>query len=550
MLVTQIQPEADKQAIIAVLDHLSGPSIGLQTLIYSEKLDVFLSPERHITVAAIKPGRMARKDGKLIARLCRSEGAYRLEAGEDTVIWINGREVSTAELFHDDIVEFGEKGPLSRFRLIDSSTHKRRYFSEICDDCWDYTRTSRRSVPARVANAVGAGMVRIASGSTILFRTCVVSLLVLLGFLVYQQHIVNQMQKTELSAGFGRLDDFAMTLARTQKEALTPNDLTELRSGLSRDIDASATRLDQLERKSFATETVINASSSSVLFLQGSYGYRETSSGRTMRHVLNRQGRPLVAPNGAPILSLDGNGPMAERTFTGTGFAIADGSLLVTNRHVAVPWSSKDSNAGLLDRGVEPFMIKLIGYAPGRVEAAELKLLQASENTDLAILSLAPGEQRLSPLPVAAAPVAQGSSVVVLGYPTGLRSMVARSGSSFFEELQSSNRAGFWDIATELSERKMIKPLASLGIVAQSTPEFIVYDAATGRGGSGGPVLNTRGEVIGVTVAIVPDFDGSNLGINSGRLNEFLNQVNGSANCLLASSDTGAANAAGQCDSP
>jgi S1-C subfamily serine protease len=40
-----------------------------------------------------------------------------------------------------------------------------------------------------------------------------------------------------------------------------------------------------------------------------------------------------------------------------------------------------------------------------------------------------------------------------------------------------------------------------------------VYDAQTTSGGSGGPLLNTSGGVIGVTFAIVKGFGGSNFGV-------------------------------------
>ena len=59
----------------------------------------------------------------------------------------------------------------------------------------------------------------------------------------------------------------------------------------------------------------------------------------------------------------------------------------------------------------------------------------------------------------------------------------------------------------------MIHPLASRGIVGQVTADVIAYDAETTRGGSGGPVLNAKGELVAVNYAIIPDFNGSNLGV-------------------------------------
>jgi len=248
-----------------VLDHLSGPSIGLQTLLFSAKLNVYLGDDRLVSVEEIKGRGKKQSRGKPIARLIRTDDSYRLEAGENFPIWINGRQTDSAELHDDDVIEFGEKGPLSRFRLIDGSKHRRRYFAEICDDCWDYIRASRKPVPRRLANAVGDGMRRIAGGTTLLFRATVVVFMVLMGFVIYQQYNINKLQQMEITAGLGRLENFANTLARAREEALTPRDLIELKSTLTRDLSMSSDRLEALEKRSSATEAAIKASSSSAV---------------------------------------------------------------------------------------------------------------------------------------------------------------------------------------------------------------------------------------------------------------------------------------------
>jgi serine protease Do len=112
-----------------------------------------------------------------------------------------------------------------------------------------------------------------------------------------------------------------------------------------------------------------------------------------------------------------------------------------------------------------------------------------------------------------------------MGYPTGLNSMLARSGKVFVEELQREKETDFWLIARRLADKGYIKPLSSLGIVAQATSEFLVYDAATTRGGSGGPVLNARGEVVAVNAAILPDYAGSNFGVPWQQLRELIEQA-------------------------
>ena len=131
----QMQSGIEAQSTIAVLEHLSGSSIGLETLLYSDMVDISLDSDRLLTVKKTSTRRNGKRSDPLIARLERAGGTYTLKALDESDIWINGRQVKSSELIDDDIIEFGEKGPLSRFRLVDGSTHQRRYFSEICDDC-------------------------------------------------------------------------------------------------------------------------------------------------------------------------------------------------------------------------------------------------------------------------------------------------------------------------------------------------------------------------------------------------------------------------------
>ncbi|MFN3533008.1 MAG: trypsin-like peptidase domain-containing protein, partial [Candidatus Brocadia sp.] len=53
----------------------------------------------------------------------------------------------------------------------------------------------------------------------------------------------------------------------------------------------------------------------------------------------------------------------------------------------------------------------------------------------------------------------------------------------------------------------------------------IVYDAQTTTGGSGGPIFNKKGKVIGINYGIFPGFRGSNFGIPISYGIELMNQV-------------------------
>ena len=120
---------------------------------------------------------------------------------------------------------------------------------------------------------------------------------------------------------------------------------------------------------------------------------------------------------------------------------------------------------------------------------------------------------------------AAGDEVIVMGYPTGLRAMLAQSGEAFIEELQRTKDTGFWSVAARLAMKGYIAPLASRGIVGQATAATIVYDAETTHGGSGGPVLDANGSVVAVNTAILPEFGGSNLGVPAAKVRALLEEA-------------------------
>ena len=69
------------------------------------------------------------------------------------------------------------------------------------------------------------------------------------------------------------------------------------------------------------------------------------------------------------------------------------------------------------------------------------------------------------------------------------------------------------EVIEELARRKLIRPLVTQGHIGDVLADRIVYDAQTTSGGSGGPLINREGRVIGVTFAVVKDFGGSNFGV-------------------------------------
>ena len=68
-------------------------------------------------------------------------------------------------------------------------------------------------------------------------------------------------------------------------------------------------------------------------------------------------------------------------------------------------------------------------------------------------------------------------------------------------------------VMEELARHQLIKPVVTQGHIGDVLPDKIVYDAQTTSGGSGGPLFDDQGQVIGINFAMVRDFGGSNFAI-------------------------------------
>ena len=514
--------DASPPAWAASLEHLTGPSRGAVTWLSGSALEVSLSANRILRVWEARPG--PPRSG-IAALLRRTEDSYEVEALDSWPVWVNGVRVTVHKLAHRDMIEFGETGPLSRFRLYREDRPVRKSVADILSDSLVYLRVSRRPIASRLFRAFYGLLRPLVRETTFLFRIGVVLAIIALTALAYQQNRLNVLLQQRIEKGSSRLESFAGALARARDEALTSGDLKTLRQELGHRLSSNAERLAILEQRSQASARVIAGSVFSVVFLQGAYGFREGASGRMLRHVIDDDGLPLISPIGQPLLSLEGEGPVAERQFTGTGFAVGDSGALVTNRHVALPWENDANVEALADQGLKPVMIKYIVYAPGKQAPATVELVRASEDADLAVLRRTDVAKPMPGLKLADAPPAPGDEVIVMGYPTGLRSMLAQSGEDFIKELQKTEDIGFWSVAARLAEKGHIAPLASRGIVGQVTPATIVYDAETTEGGSGGPVLDINGSVVAVNTAILPEYGGSNLGVPVAKLRALLDEV-------------------------
>src|SRR5208282_5380608 len=154
-----------------------------------------------------------------------------------------------------------------------------------------------------------------------------------------------------------------------------------------------------------------------------------------------------------------------------------------------------------------------VAYFPGSPLPVKLETAVVAAHGDLAVLRLEDTAftKELRPLTLSQALLHVGEAVSVLAYPMGVTGMVAKSPAVVYDRLSSHPDDA--DTAGELAALSLIRPSATFGHVGDVTGDKLIYDAPTARGGSGGPVLNLRGEVVGINSAYIDGFSGGTLGI-------------------------------------
>ncbi len=296
-----------------------------------------------------------------------------------------------------------------------------------------------------------------------------------------------------------------------QKMSAATGDTSELQ----RQLEETNSRLALVQSDSEAAEGVIRTYAPSVCLLHVSVAFRDRNSGRLLRYGgITPAGEPLKDSDGNIIYSLDGRAPEVRQDFFGTGFIVGDGRIL-TNHHVAQPWWKNDEMDAALKQGLEPVIAEFTAYFPDQSNGIPVEIAQISDDADLALLrgdlsNLKRPTLRLDSRKEAAI---SGQSLISLGYATGISAILARAGDDTVDQILKVSGGDPKLVMSELAKRKLIRPLVTQGHIGDVLTDKIVYDAQTTSGGSGGPLMNKDGRVIGVTFAVVRGFGGSNFGV-------------------------------------
>ena len=290
-----------------------------------------------------------------------------------------------------------------------------------------------------------------------------------------------------------------------------PGDVASLR----KELEETTARLKRVESESQSAEEVIRSYAPSVCLLHVSVSFVDRASGRPLRYGgINPDGEPLHDSDGNPVYTLEGRAPEVRADFFGTGFIAGEGRIL-TNHHVAQPWWKNDELASVATQGLSPSIAELTAYFPDAKSGIPVSVSEISDQADLAVLKgdLSGLKKPILKLDARKEAAVSGQPLLSLGYATGISAILARAGEDAVNDIAKTTGGKPDEVLNELVRRKLIRPLVTQGHIGDVLPDKIVYDAQTTSGGSGGPLINRDGEVIGVTFAVVKGFGGSNFGV-------------------------------------
>jgi len=300
--------------------------------------------------------------------------------------------------------------------------------------------------------------------------------------------------------------------ALRQKLSSAPNsDVSDLREQLNE----TTNRLQHIEGQSVAAESVIRSYAPSVCLLHVSVAFLDKTSRRRLRYgTINPDGTPLKDSEGNIIYTTEGRGPEVRDDFFGTGFIVGEGKIL-TNHHVAQPWWKNDELSGAMRQGLEPVIAEMAAYFPGSPSRIPMEISQIAEDSDLALMrgDLSELKRPILKMDSRKEAAVSGQSLMSLGYATGLSAILARADEDTVKDILKVSDGDPTIVIDEVAKRNLIRPLVTQGHIGDVLADRIVYDAQNTSGGSGGPLINQEGQVIGVTFAVVRNFGGSNFGV-------------------------------------
>lgn len=474
--------------------------------------------ERHALVAC--------EQGELLLR--------DLESGRGT--FLAGERVSAAPLRDGDVIELGGGGPRLRVRRLDG-----RHAPFLRALWWRRPEGAPRH--ARDAAALLRAVLREGGLRTrpAVRLFALLGLVLALGLAVWsrlegrrlQQEVASLRQTLraaeERRTGFERRVEAERQRSEVQRRRVLERQRESRRraDALSRqlqdaaagevravraELEATRARLAALESERAAAERVITRYGAGVALVQGAYAFYDAEA-RPLR-LRDADGKAR-GEEGAVRVAVDGEGPVHTVAYFGTAFVVSPDGRLLTNRHVAEPWWKDETAEALAKRGYHPRFVLFRAFFPGRREPFELDVERVAAGVDLALLRFEPRGARLPVLPLdhSGRGAVAGHAVIVVGYPAGLEAIMAKADAQVVAAILDAHGTGAERVTEALSERGLIRPSSTQGHIGDITASDIVFDAPSSQGGSGAPVFNKDGLVIGVEYAVLTTFGGNSFAV-------------------------------------
>ncbi|MBI3940165.1 MAG: trypsin-like peptidase domain-containing protein [Acidobacteria bacterium] len=453
------------------------------------------------------------------------------KTSEDGHLLVNHREVSEIILQDGDLIGLGLSGPQIRFRLPRRRHRRHKPILHICRDCVDIVKLADVPAHRKISVFVRHVWHDMVHQTTRLFRWSTLVLLLTVGsvaggyvwwnnqqFRHYENSLARLAEQSEkerrtLKAELEKLEETSRQVAaegerrlQRMKESMDETGGQELRR--------LAKELEKLRGEFDFAPSLVARYSSGVCFIVGQYGFAEKTSGRMLRFAgFDPQGVPLRDPSGQVRLEVGDGGVPLSRFYTGSGFLATRTGHILTNRHVAEPWTNDEADQEIIRTGFDPVWLVFQAYFPGHRAGYPLQVVKHSKAADVSLLKTELGKSHPSVLSISPTKPRSGEPILLLGYPAGYEAMLARYSKQTIESIVSERPSSLDQLAQAMARRNLIRPIATQGHLGDVLPHRLVYDAQTTHGGSGGPIFNSRGEVIGVNFAALPAFGGSNFGV-------------------------------------
>jgi len=291
-----------------------------------------------------------------------------------------------------------------------------------------------------------------------------------------------------------------------------------------------AAELRQLSEAQNMPQRISRETAASVALIIGDYIWTDPTGRRPLRYKgLDKNGVYLRDQDGRESVAFEADGPIVVREFQGTGFLI-DSEHVLTGGFVLAPWAADP----LLDESENPELIPSIrtlhAYLPGVTKALNLKIGRAAESADAVVCVVDGGVVSGHGLVLSRSEKEQaGEPILLLGYPGGIEILASRVPDDVHYELYKFGRPSMDETAQLLAAKGYIHPIAMPSRVSGQTEDRIFFETLDSTGTTGGPIMNSRGQVIAISQSTHTAYPSFNMAVSVAPMKSWIAKARSAA---------------------